>query len=172
MAARHVDSFPVSKILVIEDDSQVRRIIALVLERAGHAVTTACHGMEGIKRNREDPAELIVTDIFMPEEDGLGVIMTLRKENRTASILAISGGNVGQPNWLEVAARIGATRTLAKPFVAGELVGIVTQMLAERAAIQELAQASDAGGDVAVAGAPAAGGVPVRGNLDRSFANP
>lgn len=150
----------------------MRRIIALVLEKAGHAVVTACHGVEGIKRNREDPAELIITDIFMPEEDGLGVIMSLRRENRAAAILAISGGIVGQPNWLTVAARIGATRTLAKPFEADELVGIVTEMLAERAVVLEFARAGEAGGRVAAAVEFAEEGVAVRGILDPSFASP
>lgn len=122
-----------TKILLIEDDDQLCRMMQFALIKAGHVVTMASNGVDGIRRHREAPADLVITDIFMPEEDGLGVIMALRRETPSVAMIAMSGCASRNPDWLDIAARIGAMRTLAKPFLAQELIELVAKVLAERA---------------------------------------
>lgn len=118
-----------TKILLIEDDEPLRRTLHLHLQTAGYAVTVAGDGQEGIRLFRAAPADLVITDIMMPEEDGLGTIMKLRREFPEVRIIAMSGNASGSPNWLTVAAKFGAMRTLAKPFTIAELSATIAEVI-------------------------------------------
>lgn len=78
-------------ILIIDDEPQIRSMIRLILERSGYTVIEASDGIEGIRRFREKPADLIITDLIMPNKDGIGMIIELKKEFPDVKIVAMSG---------------------------------------------------------------------------------
>jgi CheY-like chemotaxis protein len=119
------------KVLVIEDQKEIRRVIRRVLTAEDFEVLEAADGQEGLDLARENPPDLIVTDIFMPEMDGLEFIRTARKLNAQVRILAISGGGaMGNMQMLAIARSLGAGGVLAKPFGRDELIEAVRQALA------------------------------------------
>ena len=119
-----------ARVLVIDDDAQTRRMVCEVLGRAGHATIEAADGRVGLARFRECPADVIVTDIFMPEQDGLEVILEFRREFPRVGVIAISGGGGQSPmDYLPFARALGAARTLAKPFTPSELLDAVRATL-------------------------------------------
>jgi CheY-like chemotaxis protein len=100
------------------------------LQRAGHTVVEADGGRAGIQLYREQGADLVITDIFMPERDGLETIRALRREFPGVKIVAVSGGDsTGRIDLREEARVFGAVRTLRKPFDPGELVKVVGELL-------------------------------------------
>lgn len=120
-----------ARILLIEDNHAVRNVMRLVLSTAGHSVTEACNGAEGLKCFACDGADLVITDIVMPETEGLEVLMELRQARPRARIIAISGGIRENPmQVLEVARIMGATKVLAKPFSNASLLAAVNEVLA------------------------------------------
>jgi DNA-binding response OmpR family regulator len=105
------------KILVIDDDPLVQRSIEMILRLGGHQVRTASDGLRGLALFREAQPDLVVTDIIMPDQEGLGTIMAIRKECPRAKIIAISGGGrMGNLDLLKVARELGADDVIAKPF--------------------------------------------------------
>ncbi len=121
-----------ARILVIDDDQQVRGVLRRILERAGHKVFDVGNGEAGIKVHRDHPADLIITDIFMPEQDGIETIQHLRREFPQVKIIAISGGDRTRTVDLRKDAELlGASRTLRKPFELTELVKVVGELLGE-----------------------------------------
>lgn len=121
-----------ARILVIDDDGQVRGAIRRILERAGHTVLDAADGEAGIRVYRERPTDLIITDIFMPERDGIETIQQLRREFPGVKIIAISGGDRTRTVDLRKDAELlGASRTLRKPFELTELLEAVSELLGE-----------------------------------------
>ena len=120
-----------ARILVIDDDDQIRNALRQVLELEGNEVLTARSGKEGLRLFEEYTVDLIVTDIVMPEKEGLETIMELRKTHPDVKIIAISGGGHVQPeSYLRMAKQLGASRTLAKPFQREELLAAVRELLA------------------------------------------
>ena len=118
------------RILVIDDDEQMRALLRDILERAGYEVTEAQHGLEGLKLFRARPADLVVTDLIMPEKEGVKTILELRAEYPEVPIIAVSGGGRNGPrDYLEIAARLGVRRTVAKPFTRQEILAAVQQSL-------------------------------------------
>jgi len=118
-------------ILVIDDDEQMRRMIRTMLERAGYDVLEAADGRIGMKLFRQAPTDLVITDIVMPEMEGLETIMALKRESPPVKIIAISGGARMQPgDYLIVAKELGAHRTLTKPFRRHALLEAVKELLA------------------------------------------
>jgi len=106
-----------ARILVIDDDRLLREAVRALLESARYDVIEAADGDAGLRLYREQGADLVLVDIFMPERDGLEVIRTLRAEAPQALIIAMSGGGrLVKVDLLQAAARFGASRTLAKPF--------------------------------------------------------
>ena len=105
-------------ILVVDDEEQIRQLIRNTFEEAGYRVSEARNGKEALDRYRQDPTDLVVTDIMMPDQDGLECISTLRSESPGVKIIAITGGNdlIGVLGFLDVAKMLGAHRTLQKPF--------------------------------------------------------
>ena len=118
------------RILIIEDDQGVRAVIAAALSDAGYEVAEAADGKEGLKIYRESPTDLVITDLVMPEKDGIETIMELRSEFPRAKIIATSGGDryANEAN-LRCAEMLGAKRSIAKPFKITELLEIVRELL-------------------------------------------
>ena len=118
------------RILVIEDDDSVRKLIRRILEGAGYTVLEAPDGVQGVQVYREQHPDLVLTDIFMPEKEGLETISELGLLDPAVRVIAISGGgNMGILNPLPMAAKLGALRTLSKPFSGKELVDLVEEIL-------------------------------------------
>jgi DNA-binding response OmpR family regulator len=118
-----------AKILVIDDDEQLRVVLHRLLTSAGHVVTTACDGVDGLKCFRADPADLVITDIVMPDQEGLETIMSLRREQRGLGIIAISGARANSVDCLKIAGLLGAGCTLAKPFTLQQLKDAIAKVL-------------------------------------------
>ena len=119
-----------ARILVIEDDNEVRDYLESVLTRAGHLVILASNGKEGVEAFAKDPADLVVTDIIMPEKDGIETIMDLRRANPNLKVIAISGGGRAEPeNYLHSARLLGANRTMKKPFTNKEIIDAIDDLL-------------------------------------------
>jgi len=121
---------PISRVLVIDDDPSVRDMIREVLEGEGHEISVAEDGVAGSLLFQRMPFDLVITDIVMPNQDGLETIRVLHRERPDLPILAISGG--GRYAWndvLETAALFGASQTLSKPFSVQALVTAVRDLL-------------------------------------------
>jgi len=124
-------------ILLIDDDVQLRTVLAIVIREGGHEVLLAGDGKEAMaemaRRPPERPVDVVVTDIMMPEADGVEVIMACRRAFPTARIIAISGGpSTGDMDFLRVAAKLGAAETLAKPFLPAILLHKIAEVLAAK----------------------------------------
>jgi len=120
------------RILVIDDEALIREIVKEMLEVEGYVVSTAANGKEGLRLYREELPDLIITDIFMPEMEGLETIRELRRTSPDVKIVAISGGGErGMLSFLEHARRFGAVQTLEKPFSREELLNSVRELLAD-----------------------------------------
>lgn len=121
-----------ARILVIDDDAAVRSIIGRILERARHDVEYAANGAEGLQKFRSDPPDLVITDLYMPEKEGIETIQEMRAEGPDLRILAVSGGLLGDTSGpLTDAELLGASATLAKPFTSEELLNAVDRLLRE-----------------------------------------
>ena len=119
-----------ARILIIDDESQIRSMLRLMLERVGYEVIEAADGMEGIRQYRDNPADLIITDLIMPNKDGIGMIIELKKEFPQVKIIAMSGGGVNRPEgYLDGAKKLGATHTLTKPIDRDEMINAVKETL-------------------------------------------
>lgn len=119
-----------AEILVIDDDDMVRTMLLRTLARGGHTATGARDGAEGVAAFREKPADLVITDIFMPNQEGLATIMELRRGFPHIRIIAISGGGArASLDVLPVAEALGAQRTLRKPFTPAEVMDAVRDVL-------------------------------------------
>ena len=107
-----------SSVLVVDDEDQVRQLIRETLEQAGSDVQDAQDGKEGLVWYRVKPADLVIMDILMPDQDGLESIMTLHRQFPSSRVIAMSGGSdmIGILNFLDVAKMLGTCRTLKKPF--------------------------------------------------------
>ncbi len=127
-----------ARILIIDDESQIRSMLRLMLERVGYEVIEAADGMEGIRQYRDNPADLIITDLIMPNKDGIGMIIELKKEFPQVKIIAMSGGGVNRPEgYLDGAKKLGATCTLTKPIDRDEMINAVKETLKADTALAE-----------------------------------
>lgn len=119
-----------AKILVIDDDDQLRDLLVRVLKRAEHEVRHADNGRSGERECEAFQPDLVVTDIVMPEQEGIETIMSLRRHVPRLPIIAMSGGAMyGSGEYLDIARRLGAA-TLRKPFLPQDLLDAVDQALA------------------------------------------
>jgi DNA-binding response OmpR family regulator len=117
-------------ILIIDDDTTVRSTVRRMLERAGYLVREADGGEEGVKLYRDERTDLVITDLFMPQQDGIETIQQLRAEFPDARILAVSGGaSLGAEGPLIDARMLGADETLAKPFTREDLLHCVRDLI-------------------------------------------
>jgi len=125
-------------ILIIEDDALLRQALARLLERHGYQVREAGNGIEGLKCMQERPARLVITDIIMPEMEGIETIRHLRRFYPHTKIIAMSGGGkVGPHLYLKIASELGAHETLPKPFLPWVLVQSVQKLVPPPAAPAE-----------------------------------
>ncbi len=119
-----------ARILVIDDNPELGRAILKRLERAGHTGVLAADGNSGLAAFRAQPIDLVLTDILMPEKEGLETIRELRKDNQHVQIIAMSGGGYATgTDYLRLATTFGANAVLQKPFEQGELVDLVAALL-------------------------------------------
>src|ERR1700730_8470490 len=111
------------KILVIDDDHLVRYALSKILLSAGYEVVTASDGRRGMVVLRAEHPDVVITDIIMPEQEGIDTIIQIRRERPGVKIIAISGGGrIRNIDFLEMAQSLGADEVLAKPFEAEELL--------------------------------------------------
>jgi CheY-like chemotaxis protein len=119
-----------ARLLIIDDDAALRRVVRRLLEHAGHTVFEAADGEAGIRQLRTEPVALVLTDIYMPGEDGIATMRRLRREWPQIKVITMSGGNLAGPADLNAdAAAMGAARTLSKPFDAEDLIAAVAEVL-------------------------------------------
>ncbi|MEQ1563640.1 MAG: response regulator [Nitrospiraceae bacterium] len=111
-------------ILIIDDEESIRILLRSALEGAGYEVTEAANGRQGLESYRRKPADLVITDILMPELNGLDMLLELTREFLNAKVVAISGAG-GEKNVLDVAKLLGARQTFRKPFSMPQLLGAV-----------------------------------------------
>jgi len=117
-------------ILIIDDSDTYRTILRKILEQNGYKVIEASDGAKGISIYRENPTDLIITDIIMPEKEGIETIRELTKEFSNIKIIAISGGGrIGAEDYLHIAKMLGAQRTLTKPIKRDKLINVVEELL-------------------------------------------
>ena len=132
-------NIPHGPILVVEDMPQIRGLLEVTLRFEGYPVESASNGQEALQKIEELQPSLIITDIFMPEKEGLETIRELKQEFPTLKIIAISGGGFrshyaitsGAENALAAAQAFGAERTLFKPFEIQHLLTFVEELLKE-----------------------------------------
>ena len=118
------------KILIIDDDPAARRMMVRILGDARHQVIEAADGVEGIRQYWAERPDLVITDIIMPEKEGIQTIADIRSSGSTVGIVAISGGGSGAGNlYLSMAEELGADAVLAKPFRPSELMAVVDELL-------------------------------------------
>jgi DNA-binding NtrC family response regulator len=132
-----------TKILVIDDDTIVRQSLTVILEDAGYQVVSAEDGKRGMAAFRSEHPDLVITDIIMPEQEGIQTITEMRKAKPDAKIIAISGGGrIGNTDFLKIARVLGAMDVIPKPFDVDELLTIVENCLAGRAGRSNPGQAA------------------------------
>jgi CheY-like chemotaxis protein len=121
---------PLARILIIDDEEAGRDLLRDVLEAEGHEVVEASDGQQGSRLYRQRPTDLIITDVYMPNQEGLATIRELKRDFPDAKFIAMSGGSsVVKMDVLRIAERLGAVRTLTKPFGINELVAAVKEAL-------------------------------------------
>jgi len=118
------------RILVIDDDEQMRTLLRQVMEWAGYQVAEASNGREGMRLQQKVMADLVITDLIMPEQEGLETITELKTRYPRIKIIAISGGGrIGPEAYLPAARELGADRVFSKPFDVKELAEAVKELL-------------------------------------------
>ena len=121
-----------ARILLIDDDADFRAMLRAKLIHFGHVVIEARNGREGMELFPYADAEVVITDIVMPEKEGIEVLMELRNRQPPVKIIAISGcGPQGAGDYLHMAQMLGAAKVLAKPFTDEALVAAVDALVAE-----------------------------------------
>jgi len=122
-----------ARIIVIDDEEDLRSLLRLLLESEGHEVDEAENGAQGLAALAKQSYDLVITDVLMPEEDGIAVAKQAPKLQPNAKVLAISGGGAVLPtNWsLKVMKMFGVNAALHKPFEEDEFIRVVDELLAE-----------------------------------------
>jgi CheY-like chemotaxis protein len=122
----------VARILIIDDEASIRKPLQIILERAGQEVVSAANGSEAVRLWRQLAGDLVITDIHMPEKNGLETIIELRQIAPHPRILAMSGGDLNpRVDVLGDATLLGASRTISKPFTLEEMLRAVEEVLEE-----------------------------------------
>ena len=118
------------QVLVIDDDRQVRETLHDVLDNAGYDVEVATDGNQGLQIRRRHPVDVLITDILMPNKEGIETIAEFRKSYPGTPIIAVSGGGrSGNMDFLMMAQMLGADRILEKPIAPDDLLDAVGQLL-------------------------------------------
>ena len=115
--------------LVVDDDAGIRNFLRMLLELEGYEVATAGNGIDALEAQRQDPAAIVLTDIFMPDAEGMETIVRLREEFPQVRIIVMSGGGAYRgANYLKLARELGAVRALKKPFPPQELIDAMREV--------------------------------------------
>lgn len=121
-----------ARVLVIDDDAQVRDLVEDALSQAGHTVVLTRDGREGLRVLQDGKFDLVITDIFMPDMEGIELLRRLRTEGRSVPVVVMSGGGIIEAETiLSIATRLGARVTLEKPFGPADLAAAVARALGE-----------------------------------------
>ena len=121
-----------ARILIIDDDDTLRGIIVKSLTHAGHSVTQANNGRKGVAQFKASPTDLVITDLVMPEQEGMETIKILHRDFPALPVIAMSGGLDGSPLYLDLTRRLGAMVTLTKPFTLQQLKQAIDEIFAKR----------------------------------------
>ena len=125
-----------TRILVIDDDAEIRQVLRRILERADYEILEAADGNQGMHLIRTEGIDLVITDIIMPDKEGIETIRELQRDFPHIKIIAISGGGrINARHILDAARRFGVTHTLAKPFGPNELLEAIAELMGASAAI-------------------------------------
>jgi DNA-binding response OmpR family regulator len=131
-----IHSVPHQTVLLIEDDRAVLHSLAALLEAEGFNVLTADDGIVGMRVFHQHRPDIVVTDIIMPNQEGIETIVQMRRSRPDMKIIAMSGGGrIGNMDFLSIAQGLGANATLAKPFDPDELTAVVHDLLAREAPV-------------------------------------
>ena len=119
-----------ARILLIDDEAAIRRLVRRVLEDAGHEFLEASDGEAGTRLLAEHRPELVITDLFMPGQDGIVTVRRIRKDFPGVRIIVVSGGDsTGRIDLRGGAELLGATAGLRKPFAPADLLRVVREVL-------------------------------------------
>ena len=120
------------RILIADDDEVLNEILCRMLERTGYETLGALNGMEAVKICQREPVDLLVIDIFMPEQEGIATILEMRRDFPHKKIITMSGGgNTGMKDYLNMAELLGSGGIIAKPFTNSELLQLIEKLLCE-----------------------------------------
>ena len=119
-----------ARILIVEDEKLARLTLRKILQDVGHQVAEATNGVEGLAMFRAAPCDVVITDIIMPEKEGVAMIIELKRDFPDVRVIAISGGGrTRNLDFLKLAEKYGAQRVLPKPFSYQDLVAAVDAVL-------------------------------------------
>jgi len=119
-----------AKILVIDDDPECVALLQIAFEKTGHTVFSTSDGMSGLKKACEEFFDLIITDVLMPEKDGLELMLELRRHKPDVKVIAISGGGVlHAEDCLKMAKVFGAQQVMRKPFDINRMLQVAQEMI-------------------------------------------
>ena len=120
------------RVLIVDDDEQIRVLLQQMMEWAGFEVLVAENGKIAMQMQSRQPADLVITDLIMPEQEGLETISRLKKDYAGIKIIAISGGGrIGPEAYLPAALELGADLVFSKPFDVQEVVDSVKELLGD-----------------------------------------
>lgn len=125
----------VARIVVVDDSRSIRMFLEKALQGGGHQVLTAESGKQALPLIERGQVDVVLTDIYMPEGDGLELLMEIRRRAVRPAIIAMSSTTLGPKNMLQVAQKMGARIILPKPFDAGQLLAAVEKALAPVSAV-------------------------------------
>jgi len=118
------------KILIIDDEPHILMMLKKMMEKAGYETDLAANGKEGMEIFQKSPSDLVITDIIMPEKEGLETIREMKRIHPELKIIAMSGGGkISAENYLETARIFGATRIIQKPFTQNDMVSAVKELM-------------------------------------------
>ncbi len=121
------------RILLIEDDQTMHAMLLQLLRKHGYEVVGAPDGEQGLRLFANQSFDLVITDIVMPNQEGLGTIRKIRQANPNLPIIAISGGGIiGPAQYLDIARKLGVRHAFAKPFESAPFLDAVRQCLTEK----------------------------------------
>ena len=130
-----MSSRDLTRVLVVDDDPGIRNFLRMLLELEGYEVALAANGLDALEEQRKNPAAIILTDLFMPDVEGMETIVKLREEFPQARIIVMSGGGAYRgADYLSLARELGAARALKKPFAPQDLIDAMREVSGSRPA--------------------------------------
>ena len=119
-------------ILLVDDEEPIRKVLSTVLTEEGHSFAEASSGIEALKIMETQSFDLVITDVIMPDCDGIELVMSIRKKMPDVKVIVMSGGGrVRADDYLNLAKKLGATRVFEKPFNTAEFRETVSELLGE-----------------------------------------